>query len=192
MNQRNVRLLLSSIVGGAVFFCYTLFAYVVLPFHGRSFSSFQNEQKVATVLKENAPTHGMYIIPAWDSGGKQEAIKGLMMFAVLRPVTPTPEPVMLLRGLLLYMLTAFLFSALLLLTRGLGFMGRVGFILLMTLTVFVTAYLSLWNWWHFTTWFAIVEFFDLAVGWFSAGLAMSAILGPAYGDKNPKRPAVLQ
>lgn len=183
MKSKAGALIAASLLGGIIFFLYTTVAYMLLPFHGQSFTQFKDEAAVASVIKDNQLGHGMYVVPAWGTGGKPGGVDGLMMFAVIKPQTPKPNAGQFARGLAIYVATAFLFSALLLLTRGLSFMGRVGFVLLMTLTVFVAAPLSNWNWWEFTFGFAFLEFFDLAVGWFLGGLAISWSLRHVYGRK---------
>src|SRR5690348_5584587 len=52
-----------AVAGAIVVFLWGFVSWMVLPWHEKTFSAFQNEEFVGWTLKENAPTKGIYIAP---------------------------------------------------------------------------------------------------------------------------------
>src|SRR5438094_493640 len=55
------QLLLSSIVGGLIAFAWLSVSWMMLPWHKAA--RFTDDTEVAAVLKRNAPSHAVYLVP---------------------------------------------------------------------------------------------------------------------------------
>ncbi len=149
-----------------------------LPWHQQTLRAFKNEVEVATVVRENAPTAGVYLLLPyhWEhpTPEQQTVPKGFMLFGTVRHESPD-MPSYYLRGLGLSMLGALLITWLLLTIPEMGYGGRVRFVVLVALIAGVLVRLPDWNWWSFSISFTLMSCLDLVVGWFLAGLVIAKI-----------------
>jgi uncharacterized membrane protein YraQ (UPF0718 family) len=73
-------------------------------------------------------------------------------------------------------IAAFLIAILMLQLKTGGIVNRAVIVLIMGLAGGVATHIPEWNWWGFSTIYTVVEFFDHVMGWFFAGLALSALM----------------
>lgn len=79
------RIILATILGAAIAFAWGFASWTVFSWHTPE--KFANEEVVAKVIKENANTHGQYMLPA-STGGEpnMDAIqRGPFIYATVRP-----------------------------------------------------------------------------------------------------------
>jgi hypothetical protein len=181
-------LIIGGVVGGLVAFLWTALSWTVLPWHGASLLSFTNEDAVAQAIVANAPEPGVYSLPnpnkAQGSAISDEAMlarmeKGPNMFAV---VQLKGDPVMwrpMATGLLIEIFGAALITWLLMRTVGLGYRGRVAFVVLAGLAGAIVCELPDWNWWHFSTAYTMGAILDRVVAALLSGLVIAWATGRA-------------
>ena len=75
------------------------------------------------------------------------------------------------------LLAALLIIGLLSQTTALTYWRQVLFIMLAALAGSIIAILPSWIWWGMSPAYLLVQFADIAVGWFAAGLVMAKFLG---------------
>jgi hypothetical protein len=177
-----------AVAGGLIVFIWGLFSWMVFPWHQTSLKKFTNESEVATVISENAPTAGMYVLPntfAYNDKTSQEHMtqgmtmmeKGPFMFASIRPNgmgKMSLGPFIL--SLFIQIIGAFIVTWMLMKTKGLIFRKQVGFVTLFGLGVGILTQIPDWNWWGFSCVYVLTNLADLVIGWFLAGLAIAKII----------------
>ena len=122
-------LIKGAIAGGLVAFIWTNISWMVLPWHGTTISSLENEAPVAEALKSNITKNGLYIIPWSDDHSPEEYEKinqkmeaGPYAFMVVHPKGYKKSmPKMMILGLLFNMLIALMLTYLLTQTKGLSY-----------------------------------------------------------------------
>jgi len=181
-------LLKSALIGGLVVFLWSMFSWMVFPWHQSCMKKFSNEAEVASVIRDNAPTPGIYVLPntcAYKEGTSQHEItrgmdmmeKGPFMFASVQPHgmgKMGPGPFII--SLVTQFIGAFIAAWMLMQTKGLTHKQQIGFVTVFGLGVGVLGMLPAWNWWGFSGCYTIVGIIDLVISWFLAGVAMSRIL----------------
>lgn len=186
-------LVLGSLLGGIVAFCWSAISWTVLTWHNPTMNSFTNEDAVAQVLMENAPTGGMYWLPGIPPGyekltgdAKKAADDAMMQrsktmpyfYGVFQP-RANDDMVRQMGGSLLFdILAALLITGLLMRTAGMSYLGRVMFIVTVALAVGLIAVVPNWVWWHYGTGWTIVGMADILIGWFLAGLVIAKVAAP--------------
>lgn len=166
-------ILQGGLLGGLILFVWSAISWMALPFHASSMHSFQNETLVQSAVMASLDQNhgGVYMLPK----DHKKSAGNPSMLAVIRPQGCGPVGVSMLIGFLMQCLGAALATGLLLKTGGMNYWGRVGFILMFAMAVGVVAVLPGWNWWGFSAAFIAVEFMDLFIGWFLAGLVIAKI-----------------
>jgi hypothetical protein len=76
-------------------------------------------------------------------------------------------------SLITQIVAAFFVAWMLLNTAGLGYMGRVFFVIIFALAAGTVGLVPQWNWLNFDVQYVGLEFADLIVGWFLAGLVLA-------------------
>ena len=76
-------------------------------------------------------------------------------------------------GLISQIIAATFVGWLLTRTTGLGFIGRVSFVMIFALAASIVTYGPYWNWFAFDTRYTLVCIADLLIGWFLAGLILA-------------------
>lgn len=181
-------LLKAAVCGGIIAFVWCWLSWTVLPIHNCCIHSFTHPGKVASVVKDNAPASGMYVLPytfGYNENSSHEDMKraiammdnGPFMFAAVLPngMQHTHKQAMAI-GLIIDIIGAFLAAWLLSHAQGLAFRQKVLFVALFGLAVGVLTYLPAWNWIGFPGNFVLTQIFDMVIAWTLAGLAMAKIV----------------
>ncbi|MBK8190003.1 MAG: hypothetical protein IPK79_06090 [Vampirovibrionales bacterium] len=146
-------LLQGALLGGLTLFLVFMTSWMALPFHMQGLRGFKDEAAVARVLRDNAPVHGVYMMPGMRADGSPTVAHGLpKVFASVYP--PGCSEANMPRYLTLEFLTdvvaAGLLTALLLMAGPLTFRQRVAFSALTGALLALVASAPNWNWWRFT------------------------------------------
>lgn len=183
-----------GLLGGIVLFVWGAVSYMLLPWHSATLETFKDEAAVAQILSANATGSGMYLLPnlhrydpsltdaqrkAADDEGMTRMMQGPFIFAAVSLHGTRDMGAALLLTLLADILSAGLVTWLLLQTAGVGYWGRVGFVVMTVLAACTIAYLPYWIWWSFSTSFTAVEFADHLMGWALTGMVISRFV-PAH------------
>ncbi|MCB0403342.1 MAG: hypothetical protein KDD51_01055 [Bdellovibrionales bacterium] len=186
------KLTLGGIAGGVIYFLWSFFSWVLLPWHLATTEKFSDEDLVANALRANAPKKGIYILPnvhKQDPGTEkdydriaEEAAKDRMRTGPFAFAAVTPngmEPDMgrtMLLSFAAQILGAILLSYLLLQTTGLSYSKKVFFVAASAVTANVLCQFPYWIWWGFGTSYTLVSLLDVTIGWTLAGLAIAKIV----------------
>jgi len=173
-----------AVVGGVIVFVWCMISWMVLPWHKATIQKFENESKVASVIRDNAMQDGVYFLPACKPDAspeekmksKEMMEKGPFMFASvkLNGMSYTSAGPYI-GALIIQIIGAYLITWLLFRTKGLKYMQQVGFITMVGFTIGFLSYLPAWNWMGFSWSYTIVGICDLVIAWFLAGLAMAKL-----------------
>lgn len=182
---------LGGLLGGLVLFVWGSISWMVLPWHMMTFEKFKDEATIAQALTANALRPGVYLLPnvhkhdpgmteeqkkAEEAEGMKRMMQGPFMFAAVTPQGAGGMRYALLIQLVTGIVGTFLATWLLLKTRGLTYLGRVGFVTVLALTAAVISHVPYWNWWNFSNSYTAVTFADLLLGWFLAGLVIAKVI----------------
>lgn len=180
----NQKLLKCALAGGLILFIWGMVSWAVLPWHKMYMHKFDNESRVASVIKDNASESGMYVLPNMlnmqrNSDEMKEAQEnmrnGPFVFAAVSLEGKNPDRVVpMVQGLVLNLVAAFLVSWLLMHTR-LNFNKSVGFVTVIGLVIALMSTIPHWIWFHFHVGFVAACIFETVLGWFFAGLAIAKI-----------------
>ncbi|MFB3909499.1 MAG: hypothetical protein ACE15D_13980 [Candidatus Eisenbacteria bacterium] len=179
------RILLAGLAGGIVLFVWSSFSHMALPIGEMGLSTLGHEQPVLDALRANVDADGLYFYPQMPPGmagrkaQEQWAQKirsgpsGLLLIHVAgsEPMTPWQIVIELLTNLIACILVAALLWWLHIRPLSAGFVGALlGFLGWLNISA------SYWNWYGFPAAFVIGEGIDQIIGWFLAGLVISAVL----------------
>lgn len=162
---------IGGLAGGIILFIWSAVSWMVLPWHMMNFNSFKDETAVAQTITANAPQSGIYLMPIQPNAQTQ----GPAIFASVHLEGMANMTHALIIQFIIQLVSAFLVTWLLTKTSGLGYMGRLGFIIIFALTVGIIANFPYWNWFNFSTNYTLVQIADTLVGWFLAGLVLAKI-----------------
>lgn len=167
------KILVGGLAGGTVMFVWVMVSWMLLPWHNVTINQFANEAAVASVLAENVTADGIYVLPHMSmEPGYTPAVS--KPFAFLSVVAGGVDMNKMGGKMLVEFLSLFFLSAVL--TALLGRMGsgcKVMASLKIGAMLAVAAYLPMWNWWHFSTKFALVGMADVMIAMFLAGLVLA-------------------
>ena len=184
------KLILGGLLGGIAVFVWGMVSWMVLPWHHTTFEKFDNEAMVQAVLAVNAPKAGIYLLPgthkdktiplaaekALMKKAHEQMEKGPFAFVAMRPGGTGPMNILMIRGLIIQIIGAFLLTLLLLIAGIENYFQGVGFAVALALAAGVVTFLPDWNWWGFSPAYALVGMADLVIGWFLAGLVIAKIV----------------
>ena len=142
---------------------------MVIPWHEKTMSGFTDDKAVNEVIRANAKTSGVYFSPS----DQNRVGNNPNVYAAVRVEGMASMKKPLIVSLLIDVLSALLVTWLLLQTTGRSFMSRVGFVVMVALTVGIITRLPDWNWWGFTAAYTAVTIVELISGWFLAGLVIA-------------------
>ena len=181
-------LLKSALIGGLIVFVWGIISWMVLPMHKHCFQKFTNESRVASVIRDNAPEKGLYILPntyGYDENScPSEMRKSVEMMDNGPFVFASVVPNGIGRGIagplvisfVIQVIGAFIVSWMLSRTKGLHFWQKVKFVTLFGLAVGVLGLLPSWNWLGFPAGYVVLNIVNLVISWFLAGLAIAKIV----------------
>jgi len=167
---------IAAIVGGIILFVWSMVSWMGLPWHSMTMKAFTNPQEVSTVLKANAPSKGVYIMP--NMGGKNMDTKVAFVYSCIDPAgiaAHSSMKKMFVFGIAIQILLAGIAIWLLSFTQGLSYSQKVIFITGMAILASFGAHLNEWNWWQFPAKYELVNISDTTIGWFLAALAIAKI-----------------
>jgi hypothetical protein len=107
-----------------------------------------------------------------DAAMKQWATGPSALVAVSLGGSPSMAP-HITTGLINQIVGGLLIALLLSKTAGLGYWGKVGFTVVVGVTVGVLSLVPEWNWWGFSAGYVGATFLDYVVGWFLGGLVLA-------------------
>ena len=185
------RIALASLVGGIIVFAWGAVSHMALPIGEMGIKELPGEEAIVGTLKGTLQEPGFYLFPGFagaDPKSKEanDAL-GARYKAGPRGVVvydPTGEEMMSPRQLGIEFAGGLMGAAILAMVLvGMKKGVVAGAVVGAALGVFSWASLdvSYWNWYRFPTAFALGSLIDQTVGWFLAGLGMSAILKPGKG-----------
>ena len=179
------QLVLGSVLGSIILFVWSAMAWMAIPWPGEPLRGFTNEDALEQAIVANTPTSGNYILPNPEKKGltseqQQKAIekmaRGPMMFASVRREPMGSMGKYMVIQFLTQFIVALLVTFLLLQTSGLSYAGRVVFVTLIGVIIFVGGHVDEWNWWSFSNAYMLMQFGAIVIGWFLASLLMSAVV----------------
>ncbi len=162
---------LAVVLSAVVLFVWGFVSWTILPWHNMVANKLADESAVSAVLKENAPSAGVYYLPF-----AQEDLKPGALFAfanVLPDGADTNMGKIMGLGMLGQMVSALLVLLLLVNTSNLGYWERVRFVALAGVAIGFVSHFPYWNWFGFSTSYTLVIILDSLVAWLLAGLVMA-------------------
>lgn len=173
----------AGLVGGIILFIWGYVSWMVLPWHMATLHGFTVEKAVSQSIKSNAPTSGIYLLPIMHH---QESNA-----TAAAPEEPNQEPIVFasvnLQGMhpsmaghivisfFTQFVAACLVAWLLLRAYGSSYLGRLCFVVIFALAAGTVTHVPYWNWFGFDLQYTLIEFADLLIGWFLAGLVMAKL-----------------
>jgi hypothetical protein len=183
-----MRVIIAGLLGGLVIFIWGALAHMALPLGEMGMAQSKNEDVVLSLLKDNLPAEGVYIVPGLSNAqmSDENAVKAYQAKAVSQPyafVVYQPagkDSTQMTQNLLQEYIgntLAALIAATILSLGAFSFTKRV--VLSTGLGVFswLTISLPYWNWYRFPQDFSLANLAMLAIGWLLAGCAMAWWLG---------------
>ena len=185
------RLALGSLLGGIVLFVWGAIAWIVIPWPGEPLRAFTSEDAVVQAVKANAPRSGNYLLPiepkrtpgmtdeqykAAGQAAMDRMTRGPMIFTVVRlePMGSTTRPLVI--QFLTQLALAMMASFLLLQTGRLSYKGRVVFLTVLGVIIFVGGHVDEWNWWSFSNAYMVMQFGVIVIGWLLAAFVIAAFV----------------
>jgi hypothetical protein len=144
------RIVLAGVLGGVALFLWGGLAHQVLGLGTVGIESLPQPQPVMDALKASAPQSGFYYFPTADASGRVAPEKvGGPAGIVIYQATGAGKPMtgQLINECILNVVLALFAAFLLSLASGLtSYVGRVGFVTLLGLTVALMSNVESWNW----------------------------------------------
>lgn len=166
-----------SLIGGIIVFLWMMICWMVLPMHQTMIHKFTEQAEVASCITKYAPSDGVYVVPSWDEVEKGQSSNLPFIFVnVRRGIDITHMTRSIACGIITQIIGAALITYLLMHAKAMKYWNRVWFVTIIGLVVAVLGTIPAWNWWHFPTGWAILEIFDLVVGWFLGGLVIAKLV----------------
>jgi len=162
---------LAVVLSAVVLFVWGYVSWAILPWHNAVANEFADESAVASVLKENAPSAGIYYLPF-----AQEDVQPGAVFAMANVLPDGVESGM--GGMMVVAVLGQAISALLVLlllckTSNLDYWGRVRFVALAGVAIGFVSHFPYWNWFGFSTSYTLVIILDTLIAWTLAGLVLA-------------------
>ena len=179
---------LGVVLSSVVFFVWSAISWMALPWQRGIFKGFQDEDAMAQVLDIQAPGSGLYGLPAepnYPAGAttaQREAIdqtvwnkiqRGPLVFAVVSRQGYGTFPGMLAIAFLGNLVVSLIFAWMLGQPAGLGYGGRVTFLLVASLAAGIACRIPDWNWHKFPLNHTLVNIASLAMAWLLSGLVLA-------------------
>ena len=189
-----------GLIGAVIAFAWMFISWSVLPWHNWVFQSFEHEDFISWVIKENAEKEGVYTIPGMAVKGKTEKERNEALEKQRKKLKSGPfiylhiskegmnpmSPRVYIASFLIQFLGAAVVSFLLLQFKETCCYGRRFFaVFLFGIGVAILAIGPQWNWFATGTSYALVMMADYAVTWFLVGLALAAFVKPKQNAVRP-------
>lgn len=175
------RILLATIAGAAVAFIWGFVSWVLLPWH--QLDTFKDDAAVAKMITENAPEHGLYMLPKHvdDKPDSKAITDGPFVYAVVRPGkldTPWNEPSVMARSFCIQLAGALLITIAIHRIRATRYISRASVGPAMGLFAGITVALPTWNWFELPGSHTLAQVLDPFIAWTIAGLVIASIIKP--------------
>lgn len=158
---------LAMLLGGLTIFVWGAVSHMALPFWENVMHEVPNEQAVVDALKAGNVENGIYY-----------GMQGLFMSVFLRP--DMAEIGMEANNLVLEFvsnaLLALVIAWLLVRASVRGTLNRAWFAFMVGLAAWLSVNVSYWNWYNFPFAYILLEFVDLGIGAFLAGLVIAWLM----------------
>jgi hypothetical protein len=166
-----------SIVGGIIVFLWMMLSWAIFPMHKACLNNFTDESEVTSCITRYAPKDGIYVLPSWNKvGGAEKKHPPFIFMNIRRGIDYSNMINNIIYGVITQIIGAAFITFLLLKAKAMKYWGRVWFVTIVGLIVAVLGTIPTWNWWHFPTGWAILEMFDIVVGWFLGGLVIAKLV----------------
>lgn len=168
-----------SIVGGVIVFLWFMISWMVFPMHKMSMHKFTNESEVTSCILRSAPKDGIYVIPFMEeqkTAQTQEADQPFIFVNIARGIDFKDMTRPMVISIITQVIGAFLITYLLLRAKAMKYWSRVWFVTIIGVVVALLGTVPAWNWWHFSTGWALLEIFDIVIGWFIGGLIIGKLI----------------
>jgi len=163
--------LIAACLCALVLFIWGFISWVVLPWHNAVANKFTDEAAVSQVLKNNAPTAGIYYLPFAEEDHRQG--EAAAFINVLPNGFDMNMGKLMFQALFGQFIAALLVIVLLRRTWGLHYWQRVGFVSSVGLAIGFVSHFPYWNWFGFSTEYVAVVILDSLIAWALAGLVMA-------------------
>jgi len=183
-----VRIVVSTIVAGVIFFAWGFLAWGILPLHDTAGGQVRDEVALATTLREQLPETGVYYMPYPPEGEEGREIwterheaGPLAFIAVTLEGTNPMDPMLFVKGFLVSLATGLVTTLLLFAARGSlrAYVGRVLFVAALGLIPSLVSDAVLWNWMYFPRDWILMNVVDHMIGFGACGVVIAAIIKPA-------------
>src|SRR5947207_6568903 len=185
------QLVLGSVLGAIILFVWSAIAWMLIPWPGEPLRTFTNEDAVAQAIKANTPRSGNYLLPnepkrtpgmtdeqyqKMEQEATDRMSRGPVIFAAVRlePFGSMVKPLVI--GFITQFIAALLATFLLLQTSALSYAGRVVFLTLICVLIFVGVHLDEWNWWCFSNAYIAMQAGSIGIGWVLASLVIAVVV----------------
>lgn len=183
-----MRVIIAGLLGGLVIFIWGALAHMALPLGEMGMAQSKNEDAVLSVLKDNLPVEGVYIVPGLSNAQMSDgaSVKAYQAKAVMQPyalVVYQPagkDSTQMNQNLLHEYISntlAALIAATILSLGAFSFIKRVMLSTGLGMFSWLTISVPYWNWYRFPQDFSLANLAMLAIGWLLAGCAMAWWLG---------------
>jgi hypothetical protein len=183
-----MRILIAGLLGAIMFFIWGFVAHELLPIGTMGMHVATAEDPVLTVLHDNLPGEGVYLIPgiapekmsdkAAQAAFSAKAKANPNAFVIYQPVGK--DSLDMGANLLKQFISNFLAVLVVAFVLGLGAFGfgkRVFIATALGLFSWLTISVPYWNWYRFPLDFTIGSLLEQVLGWLLAGIAMAWWLG---------------
>ncbi|MBP9841735.1 MAG: hypothetical protein KBC64_04850 [Simkaniaceae bacterium] len=158
-----------AILGGVVVFIWMLVAWMVLPWSGASMRKFKCESEVTEMMMRNCPRDGVYMFPFKDDGVNQSPY----VLATVKLNGNPLNPWAFISSLVTQIVGVGMIGYLLSKTRRMTYPGRVAFVTLAGIAVWVLGIVPEWTWCALPAAFVLNLLVNYGIGYFLAGLVVA-------------------
>src|SRR5437016_11690835 len=184
-------LVLRSCRAAIVRVVWSAIAWMLIPWPGEPLRTFTNEDAVAQAIKANTPRSGNYLLPnepkrtpgmtneqyqKMEQEATDRMSRGPVIFAAVRlePFGSMVKPLVI--GFIIQFIAALLATFLLLQPSALSDAGRVVFLIIIGVIIFVGGHLDEWNWWSFSNAYMAMQAGAIVIGWALASFVMATVV----------------
>lgn len=181
-------LLKGAVVGGIIVFLWNMVSWLAIPWHEPVFKGFSSEEYVGSVIKNNAPEKGIYILPMLGYGKdkkeqQQDYVskvkEGPVVFAAVTPNGLNPMGVgHFFAGLCVQIAAGAFVGMILHLCCCHNYFARVIIVLFTAIFTGIAGFVPTLVWWSFPFDYIAISFLDIVIGWLIAGFVLAAIIKP--------------
>lgn len=173
------RIFLATLAGAVVAFLWGFVSWVLLPWH--QMDEFKNDEAVAKVITENAPEHGLYVLPKHidDKADSKAITDGPFVYAVVRPGkldAPWKESSAMMGSFCIQLAGALIIAIAIHRIRATRYVSRASVGPAMGLFAGITVALPVWNWFELPDSHTLAQLLDPLIAWTLAGLVIAAII----------------